>query len=121
METREIANKLVHHCREGKNVDFINEFYGDNIISKEPKGSHRELTEGKEAVKNKTIEWYSSVQEVHDVEISEPIVAGNFFSCGMHMDVTYKEYGRMAMDEICVFEVKDGKIIAEEFFYNIPG
>jgi hypothetical protein len=24
------------------------------------------------------------------------------------------------MDEICVFEVRDGKIVREEFFYRVP-
>jgi ketosteroid isomerase-like protein len=37
----------------------------------------------------------------------------------MNMDVTYKEGGRMPMNEIAVYEVKDGKIAAEQFFYNM--
>ena len=40
------------------------------------------------------------------------VVVGNFFSVAMGMDVTIKGAGRMPMDEIVVFEVKDGKIIA---------
>jgi hypothetical protein len=35
------------------------------------------------------------------------------------MDVTYKEAGRMGMSEVAVYEVKDGKIIAEQFIYNM--
>jgi hypothetical protein len=33
------------------------------------------------------------------------------------MDVTMKGQGRMNMDEIAVYEVKDGKIVKEQFFY----
>lgn len=36
-----------------------------------------------------------------------------------NIDATYKEHGRMAFAELCVYQVKDGKIVAEEFFYNV--
>lgn len=35
----------------------------------------------------------------------------------MGMDVTLKGMGRMKMDEVPVNEVKDGKIVKEQFFY----
>jgi ketosteroid isomerase-like protein len=119
MTTTEVAEKLVQFCREGKHTQAIDELYADNIVSREPKGSPMELTEGKEAVKGKTEYWYASVQEIHSGEVSDPIVTGNFFAVTMDMDVTYKEGGRMPMNEIAVYEVKDGKIIAEQFFYNM--
>jgi hypothetical protein len=37
----------------------------------------------------------------------------------MSIDATYKERGRMAMDEICVYQVRDGKIVHEQFFYSV--
>jgi ketosteroid isomerase-like protein len=118
MNTQEVANRLVTLCREGKNIDAVNELYADNIVSHEPKGTPMEKTEGKDAVRGKSEYWYSTVEEIHSGEVSDPIVTGNFFSCTMDMDVTYKEHGRMPMSEIAVYEVKDGKIIAEQFFYN---
>jgi len=57
------------------------------------------------------------VEEVHGGWASEPIVAGNFISVAMGMDVTMKGQGRMNMDEIALYEVKDGKIVKEQFFY----
>jgi hypothetical protein len=35
----------------------------------------------------------------------------------MSFDATFKGGGRTKMDEICVYEVKDGKIVKEQFFY----
>lgn len=119
MNTKEVAAKLVQYCREGKNVDAINELYADEIVSREPKGSHFELVEGKQAVLDKNLQWYNMVQEVHSAAISDPVVTGNFFAVTMDMDVTYKEHGRMGMQEIAVYEVKDGKIITDQFFYNM--
>jgi len=55
------------------------------------------------------------VEARHSLEVSEPVVAGNSFACTMHMDVTMKEKGRMDMTELCVYELKDGKIISEQF------
>ncbi|WP_214226731.1 nuclear transport factor 2 family protein [Pedobacter sp. B4-66] len=120
MNTQEVANRLIQLCREGKNLQAIDELYGEDIISSEPKGTPMELTEGKDAVRNKTVEWENMVEELHSASISEALVAEDFFTVVMDMDVTYKGMGRMAMKEIAVYEVKDGKIVAEEFFYKIP-
>jgi hypothetical protein len=34
----------------------------------------------------------------------------------MKMDVTMKEWGRKEMTELCIYKVKDGKIVSEHFF-----
>ncbi|TCC88582.1 nuclear transport factor 2 family protein [Pedobacter frigiditerrae] len=119
MTTQEVASKLVQLCREGKNDQAIDELYAENVTSKEPKGAQMELTEGKQAVKDKTLQWEKSIAEIHSSTISDPIVADHHFSIVMDFDATYKEHGRIKMSEICVYEVKDGKIVADEFFYRM--
>jgi hypothetical protein len=119
MSTQEVADKLVQYCREGKNVDAINELYDDNIVSKEMDGVPDNVTIGKANVLAKTIDWYNSVEEIHSGEISDALVAGNHFTVTMDMDVTYKKSGRMPMSEIAVYEVKNGKIVADQFYYNL--
>ena len=57
------------------------------------------------------------VEEMHGGYSNEPQVAGNHFAVAMGMDVTMKGQGRTKMDEIAVYEVKDGKIVKEQFFY----
>ncbi len=52
------------------------------------------------------------VAEMHGMEVSGPVVAGNSFACTIHMDVTMKEGGKMDMTELCVYEIKDGKIVS---------
>jgi hypothetical protein len=39
----------------------------------------------------------------------------------MTMDATFKGRGRVNMEEICVYQVKDGKVVREQFFYHMPG
>jgi len=119
MTAHDVANRLVQLCREGKNADAINELYDDNVVSIEPKGSPmQEKTVAKEAVLENTNRWFSSVEQLHSVDISEPLVTDDFFACNMKVDATYKEHGRNVMNELCVFEVKDGKIVYEQFFYK---
>ena len=54
---------------------------------------------------------------MHGGYTGDPIVAGNYFSVAMGMDATMKVAGRVKMDEICVYEVKEGKISKEQFFF----
>jgi hypothetical protein len=117
--TEIVANRLVQLCREGKNVEAIGELYSDDIISIEPKGSRHERTEGKAAVLAKTTQWQQMVEQIHNNHISDPIFTGNHFACVMEVDVTLKEMGRIPMNEVCVFEVRNGKIVHEQFFYDL--
>ena len=55
------------------------------------------------------------IEQVHSISVSDPVVAGSSFACAMQLDVTIKGQGRMNMTELCVYEVKDGKIISEQF------
>ena len=120
MTTEVVAKKLVQLCREGKNVNAIEELYSDKIISLEPKGSQAaERTEGKAAVLGKNQQWLSMVEQIHEVHISDAVVSGNYFSCAMDMEITMKGIGRTTMNEICVYEVQDGKIVFEQFFHSI--
>ena len=118
MTTQEIADKLVGYCRTGQFEDAMKELYGPNIVSIEPKGAPMERVEGMEAVIQKAEFFNNMVAEFHGNEVSDPIVADNFFSCRMKMDATFKEGGRQSMEEICLYQVADGKIVQEEFFYT---
>lgn len=120
MTTQEIADKLVGYCRQGQFENAMQELYGKNIVSIEPKGAPMEKVEGYEAVMQKAEHFNNMVAEFHGNEVSDPLVADNFFSCRMKMDATFKEGGRQAMEEICLYKVEDGKIVKEEFFYT-PG
>ncbi|WP_075343774.1 SnoaL-like domain-containing protein [Tenacibaculum agarivorans] len=120
MTTQEVANKWAQMCREGKNLECINELYAENVVSKEMPGVlDGELLSGKQEVYNKSKQWLENVVEFHSSEITEPVIADNHFSAKMAFDVTFKDRGRQQMDELCVFEVKDGKIASEQFFYTM--
>lgn len=119
MNTKDVAQKWVELCREGKNLDCIMELYADHVVSREMPGIPEELTTGKQNVWNKSKQWLESIEDFHSSYISNPIVAGNFFTAVMEFDCTIKKRGRQKMAEVCVYEVKDGKIASEQYFYNM--
>jgi ketosteroid isomerase-like protein len=123
-ETMSVGKRLVELCREGKNMEAMEELYSPHIVSVEagapPGGSAR--CEGMAAIKGKS-EWWANNHEVHRAEVAGPFPNGDRFIVRFTYDVTAKA-GPMAgqrftMDEAGLYTVKDGKITEEEFFYSM--
>ncbi len=117
MTTKQVADRLVELCRMGKIFETQDELYADDAVSIEPDGGPIKEAKGKQAIMEKGKMFASMVVEFHSSTISEPIVAGNAFAITWAMDVTMKDRGRSNMEEVCVYMVKDGKIISEQFFF----
>lgn len=119
METKEIANKLVAACKAGDFESPYQELYSPDIVSIENEGkSENGIVKGFEGIQKKG-EWWQENFEVHSNTVSEPIVADNWFSVRFDMDTTHKPSGhRSSMSEIAVYQVKNGKIVREQFFYD---
>lgn len=117
MTTREVANRLIELCRQGQVLEAQQELYADEVTSVEPAHSPNPSVNGKEAVLAKGKHFASLIEERHGGSFEDPIVAGNYFSFVCKLDATLTGMGRIAWDEICVYEVKDGKVISEQFFY----
>lgn len=120
MSTQEVADKLVSLCREGK-YDEAYDLYADNATSVEMAGMPGdEITTGKENIINAYNEWAETIEEMHGGSVGDPIVAANHFVVPMSMDATFKEQGRWAMEELCMYQVEDGKIQKVQYFYEVP-
>lgn len=117
MTTQEVANRLVELCRQGQFETAQKELFADDVLSIEPHATpaFEKETRGLKAILEKGEKFAAMVQENHSLNVSDPIVAGNSFACTIYMDATMKEQGRMNMTELCIYKVKDGKIISEEF------
>lgn len=118
MTTQEVANRFNELAQQGQYDQILAELFSEDATSLEPEDSAMESVQGLTKIQEKAKAWNEKVEEMHDGYCSPPLVAGDFFSCAMGMDVTIKEQGRMKMDEIAIYEVKDGKIVSEQFFYN---
>ncbi len=118
MTTKQIANRLVEICRQGDFEKAQKELFAQDAVSVEPEasGGFEKETKGLAAIAEKGKRFSEMVDKVHGVTISDPVVAGNAFAISLNMDVTMKGQNRAPMAEICLYKVKDGKIISEQFF-----
>ena len=120
MTTQDVANRFNELAQTGRWDLVQTELYADNAVSIEP--AHAAPmgmgnAEGIDAIRKKGEAFNQMVEEMHGGYSSAPVVAGDHFAVGMGMDCTMKGAGRSKMDEIAVYEVKDGKIVKEQFFY----
>ncbi len=122
MNTEKIAARLVELCREGKYEQAQDELYAQDAVSVEMEGAPGGASgnvQGLDAIREKGRKWQESIETIHGGSVGDPIVSGDWFSVAMGIDATYKGMGRMDMKEICVYQVRDGKIAREQFFYNV--
>ena len=118
MTTQEVANRFHELAQTGQWDKIQDELFADNAVSIEPPGSPgMKSVEGIAAIKEKGKQFGEMLEEMHGGYTSAPVVGGKFFSVAMGMDCTMKGMGRQKMDEIALYEVKDGKIVKEQFFY----
>jgi len=118
MTTAEIANRLVSMCRDGKIEEAKEELFAADIISIEPhEGLLPKETKGMDAIRDKAQLFISHVENFFGQKISEPVVAGDFFAVSWDADLQMKGEERKTNSELCLYHVKDGKIISGQFFY----
>lgn len=93
------------------------ELYASDAVNIEPYGTPMfpQETKGLDAIIEKGRKFGAMIEQVHAISISEPLVAGNAFACAMQLDLTIQGHGRMSVEELGIYEVRDGKIRSERF------
>jgi len=118
--TATIARELVDLCRTGRNEEAIGKFYSPNIVSIESMGNEAMPAEmhGIDAIRAKN-EWWFQNNEIHSAKATGPFIGDDQFAVKFDYDTTFKPTGqRMNMTEMALYDVADGKIVREHFFYN---
>lgn len=118
MPTAKIADRLVELCRQGQFETAQKELFADNAVSIEPYSTpdFEKETRGLKAIFDKGQKFGEMTEKLHKLEVSDPVIADNSFACTMRLDVTMKGKGRSDMTELCVYKVKDDKIVEEAFY-----
>lgn len=121
MTTQEVANHYRDLMSQRKFIEVQDTLYHEDVVCQEPEKAASMgmpiFTKGLEAVKAKGVARRATIEVVHDYTCSEPIVAGEFFSAVLKQELTFKGKPRMTLEEVGVFQVRDGKVIKEQFFY----
>jgi hypothetical protein len=123
-EALEVGKKLVELCKKGENMKAVDTLYAPNIVSIEPHSGPEmpARQEGIKAIRGKSEWWYAN-HTIHSGEVMGPWAHGDRFTVYFKYDVTAKAgpfaNQRMTIEEIGLYTVKNGKVVQEEFFYNM--
>ncbi len=121
-DTATVARELVALCSAGRNFDAIDKFYSPDIVSIEASGSEEMPAEmhGIDAIRGKN-QWWAENNEIHSAKVTGPFIGDRQFAVKYDFETTFKPSGqRMEMTEMALYDVADGKIVREQFFYNMP-
>lgn len=118
MTTQEVAARFNELAQQEKWFEIQDELFADNVRSVDPENSpYLGYAEGKAAVRKKGEDFVARIEAAHRFYTTEPLVTGNHFTVGREMDFTVKGHGRIQINEIMLYEVRDGEIVLEQFFY----
>jgi hypothetical protein len=118
MTTQQVADRFHELAQQEKWFEIQDEFFSDDVRSIEPENSpYFTNAAGKETVRKKGEEFVSRIEAAHKMTTSAPLVTGNHFVVAREKDITVRPHGRIQIHELMLYEVKNGKIVLEQFFY----
>jgi hypothetical protein len=118
MTTQEVATRFNELAQQEKWFEIQDEFFADNVRSIDPANSpYFGYAEGKSHVRKKGEDFVKRIEAVHSAHTTEPLAIGNHFTVGRSKDITVQGHGRIQINQIMLYEVKDGQIVLEQFFY----
>ena len=120
MNCKERATDLYAMMGQGQIMEAFDKYYAEDCqITEKPTG---EVRNGKEAQRKAIEDWSKMVKEHHG-GATRSITSdekSNITMVQSDMDITMHQGGRMKMEEVAVqIWNKDGKIIKEEFYYQL--
>ncbi len=118
MTTKEVAARFLELAQQERWFEIQDEFFAEDVRSVEPPtAKYLHYAEGKAAVRNKGEDFVKRIEAVHSSHTTAPVVGGEFFAVGREIDITVQGLGRMQMNEVMLYQVRDGRIVLEQFFY----
>ncbi|WP_018128357.1 SnoaL-like domain-containing protein [Balneola vulgaris] len=115
MSYLERIQDIYTHIGQGKAMDAFEKYYHSNCDMILEDGTK---VEGKDANREREIEFFSSVEEFHGLDIkainSNEDDATTAVECVM--DVTFKGGDRMQIQQVATQQWEDGHIVKERFY-----
>lgn len=118
MTTQQVAARFNELAQQEKWFEIQDELFADDVKSIDPADSpYMGYAEGKANVRKKGEGFVSKIKAFHSGATSLPVVTCKHFAVAREMDVTAKGFGRIQLHEIMLYEVRNGQIVSEQFFY----
>lgn len=100
---------------EQKFVDAYQQLFSEDAESIDPQNTSGQPLKGLDTLIKREEDFLSRVT-IETISLSEPIIAGSYFTLSLKMSFDIKGQGHREVEEICVYKVKDGKVISQQFF-----
>lgn len=117
MNTNQIGTRLKELLQTGQFETAQRELFSDDALSLEPDASNLPPTKGLQAILEKGQNFRNSVAQFHSLTVAEPVISFNHIALALKVELTFKGQDKTVMDEIIVYQIEDGKIVQEQFFY----
>lgn len=118
MTTSQIASRLHELIVAGDEEAAYQELFSKNAVAIEPKFPGFERVEGLDNIRKKSQTIISAIETLNSRTVSKAVVHGdNHIAMNIAFDATMKDGSSFKLSEIALYEVQDGKIISEQFFY----
>lgn len=114
-DIKQIADKLIKLCSEQKFVEAYRELFGEEAESIDPLYPIMPPARGLITLIERERQFLAKAQ-IHSIIFSEPLISGSYFTVKLTMSFTHADRGEVNMEELCVYQVKGGKIISQQFF-----
>ena len=120
MNIEAISKRLVELLSNRELLQAQQELFDPGAVSIEPAFHSKAKTEGLTSILRKEKEFLNAIKIWHQFEVSEPIISKDHFCIRMHSKLTLLNNQQVEVDEVIVYEVRNQKIVKEQFFYTIP-
>ena len=116
-EIEKVAARLVSLCREQKFVEAYKELFSEDAESIDPVYTNQGPSKGLINLIEREKQFLAKAT-IHSIAVSEPLLSLSFFAVRLNMDFTHEQRGRVSMSELCVYRMKDGRIVSQQFFID---
>lgn len=114
-DVKMLAEDLAKMVGEGKILEAFEKYYADDVVMQENEDAPRV---GKEASRAYEEAFVNGIVEFHDGKTLGVAVGDGYSTIESFMDVTHKDWGRVARSQVAVQHWKDGKVVSEKFYYK---
>lgn len=112
---QQLDQKLNDAILSGKAMEAYEELYAADVVMQE---NNQPPTVGKDANRQREIEFFSSIEQFHGAQVLTSAVDGDVSFSEWVMDVTFKGGQRYKLEQAVVRRWKDGQVTQERFYYG---
>jgi len=114
-DVKSLVEDLAKMIGEGHILSAFDKYYADGVSMQENEDAPRL---GKAENRKYEEAFVNGITEMHDSKILGVASGDNYSTIESFMDVTHKDWGRVARTQVAVQNWQNGMIVKEKFYYN---